>query len=650
MISGRRSVLFRVRMSWCLTGAIGPSVLLLMLCLGATNSWGQAAPAPVDVHVSSITIDAPSPILQVPSEKAMPAPERLELTLQQAIARALENNLDIQIQKVDQSVAESGIRRTQGGGAPSQLNYNIAEAPAGLGTTAMPLLTSASPVLAPTSVDPSGIAVSSSYNAGHVLEAQHSLSLVQAPYSAGSAIPAFDPELQGQFAWIRHDPSNSIQTGAAAGDLATTNNTLGNATFLKGFSSGASVQLGVNDFVQSFYSGRSSAVPFTRPNAIALIAQPLLRGAGRANNTRFIAIAKTNRKISSMVLEQQMISTVSGVEALYYDLISLQDVVEVQRRALKAAEDLQADDQQQLAAGRMPPIEVARAEALVTANRLALTQADALRLQQANVLRSVVDPQSLTALDGRLADLVATDSLAAPSEESLKPVGELIQIALAQRPDIQQSRLQVTNGERAVAGSSNARLPEIDVYGSVQSRGVIAPGLLSIAGDPLTGAASVDPVPAGGKSASRLYEVGIQFNLPVQNRVAQANWGADRAELRQERLRLSQIEAQAAAEVRNTVIGLGAARLAAEASTASRQLQEKLLGAEVEKFRAGMSTNFAVIQQETYLAQAETTEVAARAAVKKADVQLQRALGETLTRNGIELQDDVSKHERVTEK
>jgi outer membrane protein TolC len=635
-------------MAWCLTGAIGPSVLLLTLSLGATNSWGQAAPAAADVHVSSITIEAPSPNLQAPSAQNMPAPERLELTLQQAIARALENNLDIQIQKVDQSVAESGIRRTQGGGAPSQLDYNIAEAPAGLGTTAMPLLTSASPVLAPTSVDPSGIAVSSSYNAGHVLEAQHSLSLVQAPYSAGSAIPAFDPELQGQFGWIRHDPSNSIQTGAA--DLVTTNNTLGNATLLKGFSSGASVQLGVNDFVQSFYSGRSSAVPFTRPNAIALIAQPLLRGAGRANNTRFIAIAKTNRKISNMVLEQQMISTVSGVEALYYDLISLQDVVEVQRRALKAAEDLQADDRQQLAAGRMPPIEVARVEALVTANRLALTQADALRQQQANVLRSVVDPQSLTALDGKLADLIATDSLAASSEESLKPVGELIQIALAQRPDIQQSRLQVTNGERAVAGSSNARLPEIDLYGSVQSRGVIAPGLLSIAGDPLTGAASVDPVPTGGKSASRVYEVGIQFNLPVRNRVAQANWGADQAELRQERLRLSQIEAQAAAEVRNTVIGLAAARLAAEASTASRQLQEKLLGAEVEKFHAGMSTNFAVIQQETYLAQAETTEVAARAALKKADVQLQRALGETLKRNGIELQDDVSKHERVTEK
>jgi outer membrane protein TolC len=597
------------------------------------------------------SMDAPTPrppVVQPQSAGPASPRGRLELTLQQAIQTALEKNLDIQIQQVDQSVAEFGVRRTQGGGTPTQINYNIAETPAGVGASAMPLLTSASGVLSPTRVDPTGITVSSSYDTGHVLEAQHSLSIAQAPYSAGSPVPAFEPELQGKFGWIHHDPSNAILTSAAAatGGMATTDNTLGDSTLLKGFSWGTTLQLGVNDFIQSFYSGRSSAVPFTRPNAIALVAQPLLRGAGRANNTRFIAIAKTNRKISAAVLEQQMISTVAGVEALYYDLVSLQDAVKVQQRALKAAEDLLGDDQQQLANGRMPPIEVARAQALVTANQLAVTQAEARRQQQENVLRSVLDPQSLTALEGKLVDLLATDTLAAPSEEPLESVGELIQNALAQRPDVRQAKLQVTNGERAVAGSSNARLPEVDLYGSVQSRGVIIPGLIPIGNDPETGAALVDPVPTGGRSASRVFEAGIQFNFPLQNRVAQANLGADRAELRQERLKLSQMEAQAAAEVRNTLIGLTAAKLAALASITSRQLQEKLLSAEVEKFHAGMSTNFAVIQQETYLAQAETTEVAAQAAWKTAEVQLHRALGETLRRNRIGVPSDVPNQNR----
>ncbi len=97
------------------------------------------------------------------------------------------------------------------------------------------------------------------------------------------------------------------------------------------------------------------------------------------------------------------------------------------------------------------------------------------------------------------------------------------------------------------------------------------------------------------------------------------------------------MEAQAAAEVRNAVIALNASKQAAQSAAASRQLQEQLLSAKVEKFRAGYSTNFAVIQQQTYLAQAETTEIAALAAWKKAGVQLDRALGNTLQRNGIEV-------------
>jgi outer membrane protein TolC len=207
---------------------------------------------------------------------------------------------------------------------------------------------------------------------------------------------------------------------------------------------------------------------------------------------------------------------------------------------------------------------------------------------------------------------------------------------LEQRPDIEQSRLQVTNGERAVAGSANARLPEIDLYGSFQSRGVISPNLIPVGGDPLSGAPVYDPLPTGGLRASQVFQAGIQFKLPIQNKVAEADLGADRAQLQQERLRLTQMEAQAAAEIRNSVIGWNAAKQAALAAASARHLQEQLLSAEVEKFIAGFSTNFAVIQQQAYLAQAETTEIAAQATWKKAGVQLDRALGDTLRRHGIE--------------
>jgi outer membrane protein len=153
----------------------------------------------------------------------------------------------------------------------------------------------------------------------------------------------------------------------------------------------------------------------------------------------------------------------------------------------------------------------------------------------------------------------------------------------------------------------------------------------------VTGAPLVDPIPTGGMHASRVFEAGIQFNLPVQNRVAEADVAAGRLQLREQQMRMNQMQSQAAAEVRNAVIGLTAAKQAAQAAVATRQLQQQLLDAEIEKFRTGYSTNFAVIQQQTYLAEAETTEIMAQAAWKKSAIQLERALGNTLKQHGITL-------------
>jgi outer membrane protein len=561
----------------------------------------------------------------------------LQLSLEQAIRMALENNLDIQLEQADQSAADFSLKKTQGGGTPRPINYNIAEGPVGEIIPAVPLLASTGPTISPYGIQPAGVInVSPSYDVGHVLQAQRSLSLATGPFSAGAPIPAFDLNLLGQFGWIRRDPGNATVTSAAAtaGDTTITSNTLVNTTLVKGFSTGTSFQLGINNLVESFFSGRSSADPFSRPNAIALIAQPLLRGAGRANNTRYIATARTNKKIAASILEQQMISTIAGVESLYYDLVSLQKSVNVQERALKAAQDLLSNNRQQLQVGRLPPIEVTRAEALVETSRLALIQISALRDQQENVIRSVLDPQSLTNPAAKLREIVATDEFLAPTDVT-QSVSELITEALKQRPDIQQAELQVSNGERAVAGAANARRPEVDLYGAFQSRGVLSTSLIPIGSDPLTGAPLIAPIPTGGVRASRVFEAGIQFNLPVQNRVAEADFAADRIQLRQQSLRLEQMQAQAAAEVRNAVIGLAAAKQAAQAAAATRQLQQQLLDAEIEKFRTGYSTNFAVIQQQTYLAEAETTEIMALDAWKKSEVQLDRALGDTLTQHGI---------------
>ncbi len=196
---------------------------------------------------------------------------------------AIKNNLDIEIEQVDQTIADQSVPLTKGGGLPRAINYTVADTPAGEAAVAVPLLSFSSPGLSPLSVDPITSTVSSSYNTSRVLEGAHSLSLSPSPYSPGSPVPGFDAQLLGRYGWLRRNPAISLTSAgvsATQADTVTTDNTLGDTILTKGFSPGTTIQLGVNDFVQSFYSGRSSAVPFSHPNAYALIAQPLLRGAG----------------------------------------------------------------------------------------------------------------------------------------------------------------------------------------------------------------------------------------------------------------------------------------------------------------------------------------------------------------------------------
>jgi outer membrane protein len=597
--------------------------------------------------------DAPAPLMSLQQtaeqtvERANPQDDKLYLSLRQAFTMALENNLDLQVEQIDQSIAAGGVPLAQGGGLPRPINFSIMDAPSGVGGAAVPLLSFSSPGLAPASVDPIPSTISSSYNTSRVLEMAHSLSLGTSPYSGGSLVPGFDAQLLGRYGWLRRNPQVSLLTvapsSATSADTVTTDNTLGDTSLTKGFSPGTTVELGVNNFVQSFYSGRSSAVPFSHPNAYALIAQPLFRNTGRSNNTRYIAIAKTNKTISSAVLEQQMISTIAGVESLYTDLIGLQDEVKVQQQALTAAEQLLSNDRQQLDAGRLPPIEITRVESVVTSTRVLLEQAKALRDQQEVILRTLIDPRSLTGPIAQPPEIVATDPLLPPHAEVDRPLPELVKLALDTRPDVRQARLQIMNGERQVAGSANAAKPEIDIYGTYETRGVVLPGLLETGGSTLTGNTVLDQVPTGGSRSSTLYEAGIQFYLPVQNRVAKANLIIDKAILRQQQLRETQLESAVAAEVRNAMTALRAAESAAAGASKARELQERLLSAAQESFQAGYGTNLGVIEQETYLAQAQASEVVAKAAWSKAAVQLDRVTGRMLDRTGITLKDGEGK-------
>jgi outer membrane protein len=102
------------------------------------------------------------------------------------------------------------------------------------------------------------------------------------------------------------------------------------------------------------------------------------------------------------------------------------------------------------------------------------------------------------------------------------------------------------------------------------------------------------------------------------------------SQLRQTQIRFQQLQNQIRTEVESSLIAVTRSRTAFDAAVEARKLQEQSLQIETEKYENGVSTNLLAMQYQSYLAQARSTEVAAKSVYAKAGTALERALGLTL--------------------
>lgn len=606
-----------------------------------TRPEGRAPNLPVSFwvwHWPYSSVEVPAPTFQ-PAERArgLIRDGAIYLSLHDALELAIENNLDVEVARYDLSIAGTEPLRAAGGGNLRGVDYTVAESPTGVGGPGSPLLNSAAATVTPTAPT-----VNDLTSLNILTETETSLSVQgSAGYSAGPTIPVLDPSLVGQTTFFQRSNGQSLTPGTLGATPGTLDYITANYALVQGFSPGTQVEVDLNNAAQVLYGTRSEYDPFDAPNTSVTLTQPLLRGFGRDVNLRFVKIAQLDQKISRLVFYQQLISTVYGVSRLYYDLVSLRENADVKRQTLVAARKLYADDKEQLTQGTLAQIDLTQAQALVTSSQLDLIQADGLVRQQEVILKSQLS-KSGTA-DPVLGNLpiIPTDPINVPVQNELPPVDALVRQALSMRPDLAQANLQVATGEIAVKASNNAVRPEIDVVGNFQTRGSseIPFNTLGTAGTGLI--ASPADLGVAGLRTSRIYQAGVQINLPLRNRAAQADAARDALELRQAQVRTQRLANEVREDVENSVIALQTARSELDAATQSRIYQEQLLSAERDKLSVGASTNFLVVQQQAYLAQAQSTELAARSVWIKARVALERSIGDLLERNGISYDDSV---------
>jgi outer membrane protein TolC len=558
----------------------------------------------------------------------------LYLSLQDALALAIENNLDIELQRYGIPAGDMELLRTQGGGVPRGLNFTLLEVPTGVGGPLSPVVTAAAAAGRATS----GSSVSANaLELGVLGEPQTNLSLLgTTPQSNGTAVPIFDPAIVGQLNWAHQTaPQPSALTYGA--NALVTNTTLANAGIQQGFASGAQVGLNFNNNRQSLNSTTSQYNPYTGSSLGLNVTQPLLRGFGGSLNRRYIRIAGNEQRIASLLFRQQLTATVYGVIRLYTDFAALCEDEKVKRETLDLATKLFSDVKAQMDEGTLAPVELTRANAQVFSARQDLINATGLRDEEEAILKNVLTRSGNEDPEVRAAQVIPTDPLAIPDKDEVRPIQDLIQDALANRPDLGQGRLQIENLQFGLAGSKNATLPEVDLVGVMQNNG-------------LTGAAnSLALIPAGvayvggyGGTLDQIltrknptYGVGVQVTLPLHNRIAEADLARDELQVKQSQIRLRQLENQARLEVEDALIAMRRARSSYEAATEARKLQEESLAAEQARFEVGASTSFFVIQYESLLAQARSTEVAAESSYVKARAALARATGSILDDNRI---------------
>jgi outer membrane protein len=532
----------------------------------------------------------PEPILtNAPRIEQMIQDGKLRISLQDAIDLALQNNLDITIQRYAPWIAEANILRTLSGGAPA--------------------------------------------NAGSTI-------------LAIGTIPAqnFDPQVTTTLGLDQRTipVNNPLTAGTSAGGAAATNfsqlhthTAIANMQYSQGFHTGTSFSAAFNNTRGTSSSANNFFNPFVQSNFVFVANQQLLNGFGLLANEHYIRIAKLNKNIADQTLQQQVITSITAVGNAYWELVFARGNVDVAQHQIELANKLYSDNKKQVDVGTLAPLEIVQAEAQVATANQALIVAQTTVLQDQLTLMNLIskNPNS-PAL--RVAEIIPTDTAdVAPPEVEKVPLADLITEADMKRPDVLQSAITVQGDDINVRATKNALLPVLTLSAEYATEGLAGNSRFSCTPAPctpppqiVTGLATALADEFTGLYPE--YNAQISLTIPIRNRAAQANNVTALLNERQDEARYRQARNNAAIDVHTAQIILEQARITLAAASKTRDLDQQTLDAEQKKYQLGASTLFNVVSDQNILAAAASAEVRARVNLAEGKVNFDRAMARTL--------------------
>jgi outer membrane protein TolC len=549
---------------------------------------------------------------------------KLEISLQDTIELALENSLDIAVQRYYPWISDAGLLNAAAGNTGfSTPGVAIPASSAAINPFAFfiqnfdPLITSTTSVF-------------------------EVVTPINNPFISGAGGGATAASVITHGAQYNNQYSQTFQTG--------TNLTV----------SWNNSRSRVSSDIANFFN------PDVSSNLQVSLSQPLLNGFGRQQWTRNIRIAKNNRKIADWAFAQQAITTITNTITAYWELVYARENVKVNQQAVDVAQKLYEDNKKQLEIGSLAPLDVTRSESEVATDTQNLIFAQTAQLQDEQTLKNFIakDPLAPNIIN---VEIIPTDQPKQPETIEAASFEDAVKEAFAKRPELQEQVYNLKNADIDVRATKNALLPSLTANAFYESQGLAgnSPTLgtpTTVAGAPIVDAnGNVIPgffepaakIPVTGESQQGFgtsqsqvfhnrypeYAGQLTLTLPLRNRSAQAFHARALLEQRQLETQMQQLKNAALLDVRNTYIALTQDRAQVAAAMKARQLQQETFDAEQKKYQLGASTTYIVIQTQRDLITAQGNELRALANLEEAKANYERALGRTLDVNHVTIAD-----------
>lgn len=605
---------------------------LCWICAAPLGSAQQAGIAPASVSVPAIVRPYLAP--EVPPVRLANSPRlnelvragNLYLTAQDAVALALENNIDIEVARYNPLVATWNVTRSEAGGLLPGVPSNASQAgavAAGQGVAG--------------SQQAAGVQILGT-RSGRTQSTNASISQI------GPITQTLDPIFQ-EASTFSHTTAlypNVVQSQTPVLVSRTNAHT---ASMQQGLLTGGSVTLTYSEHYLHENAPTDVLNPSSAPSLGISVQHNLLQGRGIAVNARTITVARMNRDNAGLIFQTQVISTVAQVLNAYYSLQAADEDLKAKRSAAETAGAFLKNVQQQVRLGALAPSDTINAESLAVTSGQALVDSESSRKQQEVQLKNLLSRNGTADPVLSTAHIVPVDALQIPDRDDLPPLADLVKQALANRTDLATARVNEKAAEVSSLGTRNGVLPNALVFGGGSQVGLAGTGHTVGTGDT---AEAPDAYFVGGLGTAlgQVFRrnfpsenIGGAYFAQLRNRQAQADFAIDQLSYRQTQLGLRKDLNQVEVDVQNYVIAVRQARARYEASVRNRILQEQLLSSEQKRFALGASIPYNVIQQQRDLAAAQSSETAALVAYAGARLALDRTTGAILEANHISIEE-----------